>query len=414
MTIAIIGSGISGLVTAYLLSRKHEVTLFESGSKLGGHTNTIDVPTANGPLAIDTGFIVYNDRTYPNFIRLLDQLGVATQPSDMSFSVQCARTGLEYNGDTLNTLFAQRRNLLRPAFYSMLREILRFNASAHKLLQAAASGTSLTLGEYLKEQRFARSFIEQYIIPMGAAIWSTDPRQMLEFPARTFIQFFQNHGLLSLRDRPQWRVIQGGSCRYIEKLVAQSRFNIRLNTPVQQVTRSDSAVQISTADGVESFDHVVLAAHSDQTLAMLADASDAEGQILGAIAYQPNEAVLHTDSSLLPKSRRAWASWNCHLDASNEQVALTYHMNRLQSLPGTTQYCVTLNRTAAIAVPQILQKIRYHHPVFNAAAIAAQKRHAEINGQRRTYYCGAYWGYGFHEDGVNSALAVCRKFGSEL
>lgn len=413
MTIAIIGSGISGLVAAYLLSRRHEVTLFEAGSKLGGHTNTIEVPTANGLLAIDTGFIVYNDRTYPNFIRLLDQLGVATQPSDMSFSVQCARTGLEYNGDTLNTLFAQRRNLLRPAFYSMLREILRFNANAPKLLQTSQSG-SLTLGAYLKEQRFAQSFIEQYIIPMGAAIWSTAPPQMLEFPARTFIQFFQNHGLLSIRDRPQWRVIQGGSCRYIEKLVAQSRFSTRLNTPVEQVTRTDSAVQISTADGIETFDHVILAAHSDQSLAMLADASAAERQILGTIAYQPNEAVLHTDISLLPHNRRAWASWNCHLDAANEQVALTYHMNRLQSLPGTTQYCVTLNRTAAIAEAQILRKIRYHHPVFNAAAIAAQKRHAEINGQRRTYYCGAYWGYGFHEDGVNSALAVCRTFGIEL
>jgi predicted NAD/FAD-binding protein len=332
----------------------------------------------------------------------------------MSFSVKCEQTGLEYNGTSLNTLFAQRSNLLRPSFHRMLRDILRFNREAPTLLQNTNASTPL--GSYLAEQRYSYEFIEQYVIPMGASIWSADPQKMSEVPARFFVQFFHNHGMLSANERPQWRVIVGGSQEYVKRLSSPYRDRIRLDCPVQQVTRHPTYVSIkSLGQGAERFDHVVIATHSDQTLAMLADPSVAEQEVLSALPYQVNETVLHTDDSLLPRKRRAWASWNYHrLHEQQSQVAITYNMNMLQSLHAPETFCVTLNRTTAIAPNKIIQKMTYHHPVYTRDGVAAQKRHAEINGINRTHFCGAYWGYGFHEDGVNSALAVCQYFGKSL
>jgi uncharacterized protein len=414
MKIAIVGTGIAGMTTAHLLSGEHDITVFEANDYIGGHTHTIPVETAHGIYAIDTGFIIFNDWTYPNFIKLLARLGVATQPSTMSFSVKCERTGLEYNGTSLNTLFAQRSNLLRPSFYRMLRDILRFNREAPTLLQNTNASTPL--GSYLAEQRYSPEFVEQYLIPMGASIWSADPQQMSKVPARFFVQFFHNHGMLSVNERPQWRVIVGGSQEYVKRLSSPYRDRIRLYCPVQQVTRHPTHVSIkSVGQGAERFDHIVIATHSDQALAMLADPSAAEQEVLSALPYQANETVLHTDDLLLPHKRRAWASWNYHrLHEQQSQVAITYNLNMLQSLQAPETFCVTLNRTAAINPTKIIQKMTYHHPVYTRAGVAAQKRHAEINGVNRTHFCGAYWGYGFHEDGVNSALAVCQYFGKSL
>lgn len=412
--IAIVGTGIAGMTAAYLLSTEYEVSVFETNDYIGGHTHTIPVETAHEIYAVDTGFIVFNDWTYPNFIKLLTRLGVAAQPSTMSFSVKCERTGLEYNGTSLNTLFAQRRNLIRPSFHRMLRDILRFNREALTLLHG--DNANITLGSYLTEQQYSHEFVEQYVIPIGASIWSADPQQMSEVPARFFVQFFHNHGMLNVNERPQWRVIVGGSQEYVKVLTHRYRDRIRLCCPVQRVTRHPTHVSIkSVGQEAEIFDHVVIATHSDQALAMLTDPSAQERAILGALPYQVNETVLHTDDSLLPRRRRAWASWNYHrLYEQQSQVAITYNMNMLQSFHAPETFCVTLNRTANINPSKIIQKMTYHHPVYTEAGVAAQKRHAEINGVNRTYFCGAYWGYGFHEDGVNSALAVCQYFGKSL
>lgn len=418
MKIAIVGTGISGMVAAYLLHREHEITVFDTAGYVGGHTNTIDVTLNGQNYAIDTGFIVFNDWTYPNFIALLKKLGVESQVSDMSFSVKCERTGLEYNGTSLNTLFAQRRNLIRPSFYRMIRDILRFNREALDLLDEPEPGPSL--GSYLTAKSYSREFIEQYIVPMGAAIWSADHATMHEFPARYLVRFFKNHGMLSVDQRPTWRVIRGGSQRYMDKLVVPFRDRIRLNTPVKSITRQPDFVEIeATVQGRQTpsmrFDHVILATHSDQALSMLADPSRAEREILGAIPYQDNEAVLHTDASLLPRHKLAWAAWNYHLLPNQpDRAVVTYHMNRLQGLRAPREFCVTLNHTKAIDPQKIIRRITYHHPVYSPAAVAAQKRHRDISGVNRTSYCGAYWGFGFHEDGVNSALAVCRPFGKDL
>jgi predicted NAD/FAD-binding protein len=413
--IAIIGSGISGLTTAYMLRRRFDITLFEAAGYIGGHANTIDVENNGERVSVDTGFIVYNERTYPNFCRLLDELQVPTQASDMSFSVHCDRTGLEYKGDNLNTLFGQRRNLLRPSFHHMWLDILRFNRSAPKLLAGDSVDHSISLSEYLRRERFSRPFIDHYITPMGAAIWSSTLERMGAFPAVFFIRFFQNHGLLSVFNRPIWRVISGGSARYVERLTASIRNRIRLNTPVQSVRRTDSGVVVQPRGGEsEVFDDVVFASHSDQTLRMLVDADATERSVLGSFPYQSNEAVLHTDERLLPVRKRCWASWNYHLrgpEHNGSPAAVTYHMNRLQSFSGETQYCVTLNHTAAIRPAKILKTIEYHHPVFTPATVAAQLRHGEVSGRNRAHFCGAYWGNGFHEDGVRSALAVCRQLG---
>jgi predicted NAD/FAD-binding protein len=409
MRIAVIGSGISGMVAAYRLSPEHEVTVFESGSHVGGHTHTVDVEHAGRRYAVDTGFIVYNDWTYPNFISLLRELGVEWQPSRMSFSVRCEKTGLEYNGTSINSLFAQRRNLVRPSFLRMVGDILRFNRQAPALLKG---GETLSLGDYLEREAYSRYFIDHYIIPMGAAIWSSRPIDMLHFPARFFVDFFANHGFLSVDDRPTWRVIRGGSREYVGKMTASFASRIRLNTPVASVQRQPHQVVLRLKNGaLEQFDQVFIACHSDQALALLSDASHEEREILGAIRYQSNAALLHTDTRLMPRRPLAWAAWNYHLPMEQyERVTVTYNMNILQTLDAPVQFLLTLNRSGDVDPAKVLGRYDYDHPVYTGAAVAAQKRRHEINGVRRTYYCGAYWSYGFHEDGVKSGLSAVEEF----
>jgi len=413
MKVAVVGTGIAGNVAAYYLNRSHDITVYEAGAWVGGHTNTIDVDTADGPLPVDTGFIVFNDRTYPNFIRLLEELGVDSQDSEMSFSVRKNRPSLEYNGSNLNGLFAQRRNLLRPSFLRMIRDILRFNREATLLL--ADGDRETTLGEYLRREGYSDEFTGHYLVPMGAAIWSAEPHMMEQMPAHFFIRFFHNHGLLSLDDRPQWRVISGGSREYVKKLVAGHRDRIRLNCPVESISRLPDRVVVH-AKGLpaEDYDAVFLACHSDEALQLLADPSEDEQQILSAIRYQHSQAVLHTDSTLMPERRRAWASWNYHLpEDPRDLVTLTYHMNRLQGLASDQQFFVTLNSGRDIAPDRVICETGYDHPVFTTEAVEAQQRKGEIDGANRTYYCGAYWRYGFHEDGVMSALSALQKFEQE-
>jgi predicted NAD/FAD-binding protein len=414
MRIAVIGTGISGMVAAYLLCQDHDVVVFEANDYIGGHTNTIDVELNGANHRVDTGFIVFNKENYPNFVKLMELLGVNYQPSNMSFSVQCELTGLEYCPSTLNSLFAQRRNLLRPSFYRMLLDAFRFRREAQEILRVNDYET--TLGAYLEEKRYSQPFIHHFIIPMGAAIWSADPKQFKEFPAHSFVQFFNNHGFLKVKDQPQWQVIKGGSRSYVEPLTRPYRDKVRLNCPVESIKRHADYVEVKPRPGeVESFDQVVIAAHSDQALAMLADPSDAEREILEAIPYQENLTILHTDSSLLPQRRGAWASWNYHIPREElGRAALTYYMNMLQSLTAPIDFCVTLNQPDIIDRTKIIRKFNYHHPVYTPQGPMAQKRRHEIDGVNHTYFCGAYWGYGFHEDGVNSALAVCEHFGKSL
>ena len=410
MKIAVIGGGISGLTAAYLLRQQHDVCLFEASDQPGGHTYTVDVEEDGRQLAIDMGFIVFNQRTYPNFIRLLDELGVASQDSDMSFSVRSDASGFEYNGGDLNQLFAQRRNLLNLAFYRMLFGILRFHRLGPALLQADA-GT--TVGEFVHHHGFSRPFIERYLIPMAAAIWSTDPSRLLEYPAHTMGAFLTNHGMLTVQDRPQWLAISGSSRSYVQAFQKVLGDRLRLATPVESVRRFDDRVEVKPRGGErESFDRVVMATHSDQTLRLLADATSEERHVLGAIPYQDNDAVLHTDRRFLPRRRRAWASWNYHMDtASSGGVQLTYYMNLLQSLDAQRHYCVTLNRSDEIDPSKVLHRARFAHPLFTKEGIAAQGRWNDISGPRRTHFCGAYWGFGFHEDGVVSARRVAQQLG---
>ncbi|MFC1814876.1 NAD(P)/FAD-dependent oxidoreductase [Thermodesulfobacteriota bacterium] len=414
MRIAVVGAGISGLVAAYLLCEEHEVTVFEQNDYIGGHTRTVDVASGGQNLAVDTGFIVFNEKTYPNFIRLLKKLDVPWQPSVMSFSVQCEKTGLEFSPSTLNSLFAQRRNLLRPAFYRMLWDVFRFKQEAPALLQESTD--SQTLGNYLKNHKYSRFFIDNFIIPMGGAIWSTDPQKFFEFPARYFVQFFTNHGFLNVRDQPRWLVVRGGSQRYVEKLIRPFQADIQLNCPIKTIRRGDDAVHLTLPDGTsKSFDNAVIAVHSDQALAMLENPDQDEQEILGAIPYQANRVMLHTDRSLLPLRRSVWASWNYHIPSTETgRATVTYDMNILQTLKASDEFLVTLNREDRIDRQKVIQDLLYHHPLYAPLSLAARKRLAEINGRRRTYYCGAYWGYGFHEDGVNSALEVCKHFGKGM
>ena len=409
MKIAIIGSGIAGNVAAYRLATEHDITVFEANAWPGGHTNTIDVEAGGKSLSVDTGFIVFNDRTYPNFIRLLDQLGQESRNSEMSFSVQARQSGLEYCGSSLNGLFADRRNLLRPGFYRMIRDILRFNREALRSLQSEDPGQ--TVGGYLSAHGYTAKFRDYYLVPMAAAIWSAEPRAIEDMPLRLLVQFFENHGLLQLDDRPQWKTIVGGSRQYVEKLIRPFADSIRLRTPVENVRRFNDYVEIYTASGGrEIYDAVFIACHSDQALEMLADPTPAESAVLSAVAYQDNEAILHTDDRVLPRRRRAWAAWNYHLpEGGRDHVAVTYNMNILQGLDADAQFLVTLNDDSSIDPDRIIRRIQYQHPVFSLESVAAQSRQAEVNCDR-TFYCGAYWRHGFHEDGVVSALNALSHF----
>jgi uncharacterized protein len=414
MRIAVVGAGVSGLVCAHLLRDEHEVTVFEANDYAGGHTHTVRVDTADETHHVDTGFIVHNDRNYPHFIRLLESVGVATQPAPMSFSVSDGRGGLEYSGASANGLFADRANLIRPSFHRMILDLLKFNRSAPALVGLNGGGPSL--GKFLDEGGYSRAFVERLIVPQASAVWSADPASMWEFPASLLAEFFDNHGMFGFSGRPQWRAVAGGSARYVERLTRDFEQSLLLSAPVRSVERFDDFVEV-TPEGAEPirFDEVVLATHSDQALAMLADPSEAERDVLGAIRYQPNDVVLHTDRSLLPRRPRAWASWNFHLqDEPVGRTTVTYHMNRLQTLDADREFCVTLNRSADVDPAAVIRSLRYDHPVYTPAALAAQGRWGELSGRRRTHFCGAYWGYGFHEDGVVSALRVCERFGAML
>jgi uncharacterized protein len=418
MRIAIVGAGVSGLVAAHLLHGEHEIVLYEAGAYPGGHTNTIRVDTEHATHHVDTGFIVMNDRNYPNFTRLLSRLGVATQPTHMSFSVKGEDEDFEYCG-TPRGLFCQPRNLVSLSFQRMILELLRFNRELRRLLthcEPEHHGDE-SLGEFLSRHRFSRVFVERLIVPQASAVWSADPSQMHTFPVRFLAEFFANHGMLGFRDRPQWSTVRGGSARYVEALTAPFSGRIRLNTPVHSISRHEDHVEL-TAVGAEPerYEQVILATHSDQALAMLGDASERERELLGAIPYQRNEAVLHTDSTLLPRRRGARAAWNFHLLREPKPLStVTYYMNHLQRLHADLDFCVTLNRSEAIDPAKVIRTISYAHPVYTPAGVAAQARHATISGlHNRTHYCGAYWGWGFHEDGVRSAMRACEPFGVAL
>ena len=414
--IAVIGAGVSGLTAAWLLAEKHEVQVFEAGDYAGGHTNTEQVEAGGRTWPVNTGFIVFNDWTYPNFIKLMDRLGVPSEVSDMSFSVDCSSTGLQYNGTRLNTLFAQRRNLVNLPFLKMVREILRFNKETRADLEAGNINNEETLGQYLKRNGYSRYFRNYYIVPMGAAIWSAPEIVLEQFPIRFFLQFFNNHGMLSVENRPIWRVISGGSAQYVTRMMERLGDATHLSSPVVKVVRDEDGVTVSVRGQEHHFDQVIFGCHSDQALAMIADPTDKELDILGAMGYQNNDVVLHTDTSVLPDNRRAWAAWNYFIPAhSTEPVSVTYNMNILQNFHDAPEtFCVTLNRSRDIAPDKVIKRFGYAHPVFTLDAVAAQERYDEIGNRNRTHFCGAYWFNGFHEDGVRSALRVTRAFGVEL
>ncbi|MEM7562200.1 MAG: FAD-dependent oxidoreductase [Pseudomonadota bacterium] len=410
MKLAIIGTGISGLSAAHYLPQSHEIDLYEKSDRIGGHTATVELEHEGRAYAIDTGFIVYNDWTYPNFIEMLDQLGVENQPTEMSFSVRCDYNGLEYGGNNLNTLFAQRKNLLSPAFHRMLRDILRFNREAIADLERGHCSAEMRLGEYLAEKGYGQEFVQHYLLPMGCAIWSASTRRMIDFPLYFFVRFFKNHGLLSVNNRPQWRVVKGGSKSYLEPLTRKFRQSIHTGCGIKAVRRQAGSVELVLDNGeLRQYDQVIFACHSDQALALLTDATQAERESLMAIPYQANEVVLHHDETVLPQSRRAWSSWNYRLqNQMQERAVLTYNMNILQGIKSDTTFCVTLNATETIAEDKILGRYEYSHPVFSLESVAAAKQIKEINGLNRTWFCGAYLGNGFHEDGVLSARQVAE------
>jgi predicted NAD/FAD-binding protein len=394
------------------LNKDHDITVFEANDYLGGHTHTHNIELEGKSYSVDTGFIVFNYKTYPNFTGLLKELGVKEQLSAMSFGVKCEKTGLEYMGSTINSLFAQRRNIFRPSFWRMILDILRFNRQATDLLEDVSD--DISLGEYLKREKFSQTFINYYLVPMAAAVWSADLNLMYRFPARYLIQFFHNHGLLSVTNRPDWYVIKGGSKTYATALTASFKDKIRLSTPVTGVKREKEAVIVTSAQGEESYDAVFFACHSDQALRLLEQPTASEQQVLGAIKYQENEVLLHTDASILPKRKTAWAAWNYHLLENDQgQVPVTYNMNILQGLDSEQTFCVTLNNANAIDQTKVLKRLQYHHPIYTQESVAAQARQSEINTDR-LYFCGAYWRYGFHEDGVVSALNAIEKFKRDL
>jgi uncharacterized protein len=408
MEVAVIGSGISGLACAHYLSESHRVSVFESAGQIGGHTATVDVQLGTRRYAIDTGFIVFNDWTYPNFIALMDQLAVPSKPTEMGFSVRDPETGLEYSGTNLNTLFAQRRNLLSLPFIRMIRDILRFNRESIADLEQGRVDPEETLGNYLRRCGYGEKFQRQYLVAMGSAIWSADTVTILEFPVVFFLRFFKNHGLLSVQNRPQWRVIEGGSREYLGPLTQRFSQRIFTDCAVESIVRRPGAqVTLLTSDGRSlSFDEVVIATHSDQALKMLQEPSELERDILAAIPYQSNEVVLHTDVRMLPRNAKTWSSWNYTLGADSARAVVTYNMNILQGIEAPEVFCVTLNNTAAINPHKIIGQFEYDHPVFSIEGQAAQQRWEEINGVDHTWFCGAYWHNGFHEDGVVSALRV--------
>ena len=416
MKIAIVGSGISGLTCAYLLNREHDITVFEKNDYVGGHTHTHEIEYDGEKLSVDSGFIVYNEWTYPNFIKLLDQLGVERQLTRMGFSVKSEKNNLEYAGHSLNGLFAQRSNFFRPSFMRILFSMRRFNAEARDDL--GTLDPQITLGQYLTSNNYPREFIQHYIIPIGAAIWSTVPKQMMDVPAVFFIRFFENHGLLQVVNRPNWWVISGGSKKYVEKMIYDFKGKIRLSTPVKNVKRGIDSITVKFgSNGLEkeNFDSIIFACHSNQSLAMLDSPSKQEEEVLSAIKYQRNDALLHFDDSILPKRKNAWSSWNYLLDEDpNRAVALTYNMNILQSLKSDRTFCVSLNSGDLIDRSKVIKHLNYEHPLFTLSSINAQGRKHEISGKNNTYYCGAYWRNGFHEDGVISALDVCKDFGQSL
>jgi len=403
--IAVLGAGISGLAAAYFLSRRHEVWVLEREPRLGGHTHTVMVDSSAGPLAVDTGFIVHNEKTYPNFCRLMQELGVETQASDMSFAVTSAGGAFEYSSRGLRGFFAQRRNLLRWDHYALLREIMRFNREAPKLAY------DVTLGDFLHEGRYDERFIDRYLYPMASAVWSMRQDELDGFPALTLIRFFQNHGMLGIDTHPPWRTIRGGSDRYLAPLTAPFRGNVVTDAAITSVIREGEGVRVRFRDRPEmTFDHVVFACHGNQILPLLENPSDLERDVLENFATTPNEVCLHTDARMLPKRPDARASWN-YLMGDKGKVTMTYHMNRLQSIDTPEQYCVSLNAGGAIGSDKVIRRMTYFHPVYNRAAVQAQERWAEISGADRIHYCGAYWLYGFHEDGVKSALRVAESLG---
>jgi predicted NAD/FAD-binding protein len=414
--VAIVGTGISGMSAAYFLNRVADITVFEKEGRPGGHANTVDVEDNGRRLPVDTGFIVYNRHTYPHFCKLLDELGVETEDSNMSFSVKGTRSGFEYCGTNLRTLFAQKRNLLKPWFYAMILEILRFNREGRKVLRENLYETH-SLGRYLSEGNYSRKFRDYYILPMGAAIWSTPTAQMLDFPLHSFLAFLANHGMLGVDTHFQWRTIRGGSREYVKKLTESYRDRILYNSAVRIVRRREDRVQITLEDGrVFEFDQVVMATHADITLRMLEDADHRERELLSLFAYQANLAVLHSNPGVMPRRRKAWAAWNYEVDEGSTGAGpcLHYHMNRLQNITSDRPYIVTLNPSEDASLSGIHYQAEYEHPLYSIEGLRRQQEIDGLNGTRRTYFCGAYCGYGFHEDGLRSAVAVARHFGVEF
>jgi len=413
--IAIIGSGISGLTAAYLLHKSHEITLFEANDYIGGHTHTVKVAQGEQSYDIDTGFIVCNDRNYPNFLKLMDKLNIAMQPTEMSFSVRNNPLGLEYNGHNLNTLFSQRRNLLRPKFYRLIRDILYFNEAAKKAIEEGVA-ENITLDTFVNQQSLSDIFKNNYLLPMAAAIWSCSMEQAGKFPLQFFLKFFLNHGLLDIKNRPQWYAVKGGSKAYIDPMTSGFKDQIRLSTPVNSVVRDDSWIEVNHATGKETFDQLVFACHSDQALDLLKNASIEEKAILGELLYQQNDVILHSDASLMPKKSLSWASWNflAGEQEHNDPTLVTYCMNILQGIASDQPFLVSLNARHKIDPEKIIGEYDYTHPVYSVAGMKAQSRRNEISGVGRIHYCGAYWYNGFHEDGVRSALDIGEKFGVSL